>query len=260
MTADRSVQFHTPRLVLRPTVPADVERALEIRSDPEVARNLVSATIPPDPEKMTGWFGGHADEWREGTAYRLAITLEGRMIGVCDVFDIANGEGEIGYWLDRAAWGHGFGCEAAARLVRFAFDELGLTTLVAGCADDPYDGYCTAVEANQQELTEILAEGGPDVLLRALPVFRELRDEAPDDIEDDWDVVVGGLANLEAALEDADVDPAAYDREDPPKGLSQAEQDRIDAAAEDLASERSVAAFAAVEQQARDVCRTPLRL
>ncbi len=85
---------------------------------------------------MTNWFAGHAEEWRQGTAYRLAITLDSRVIGVCDVFEVAKGEGEIGYWLDRAVWDRGFGLEAAERLVRFAVEDVGLTSLLAGCADD----------------------------------------------------------------------------------------------------------------------------
>lgn len=136
MTHDRSIRLFTERLVLRPTVPGDVERALEIRSNHEVARNLASATIPPDTEKMTNWFAGHAEEWRRGTAYRLAITLDSRLIGICDIFDVAEGQGEIGYWLDRVVWGRGFGLEAAERLVRFAVEDVGLTSLRAGCADD----------------------------------------------------------------------------------------------------------------------------
>ncbi|TCR65771.1 GNAT family N-acetyltransferase [Rhizobium sp. BK376] len=75
MTDNNSIRLFTERLVLRPTVPHDVERAIEIRSNHEVARNLASATIPPDIEKMTNWFFGHAEEWRTGSAYRLAITL-----------------------------------------------------------------------------------------------------------------------------------------------------------------------------------------
>jgi [ribosomal protein S5]-alanine N-acetyltransferase len=136
MDYDPSIRLLTERLALRPTVPDDVERALEIRSNREVARNLVAATLPPDPEKMTNWFSDHAQEWRQGTAFRLAITLEGRLIGICDVFDIKNREGEIGYWLDRAVWGRGFGLEAAERLVRFAIEDVGLKSLRAGCADD----------------------------------------------------------------------------------------------------------------------------
>jgi hypothetical protein len=135
-----------------------------------------------------------------------------------------------------------------------------LTVVAAGCSDDPYADYCDAVEENQTELTKTLDEGGPDALLEALPIFRELEDAAPSDLSDDWQVVVAGLTALESSLEDAGVDPATYDREDPPEGLTDAEQERIDAASEKLTTEDSVAAFAAVEQQARDVCKTPLRL
>lgn len=136
MTSDRSVRLLTERLVLRPTVPADIERAVEIRSNHDVARNLVWATIPPDVEKMTNWFTGHAEEWHQGSAYRLAVTLDSRLIGICDVFDVAEGQGEIGYWLDQASWGCGLGLEAAERLVRFAVEDVGLISLRAGCADD----------------------------------------------------------------------------------------------------------------------------
>ncbi len=135
-----------------------------------------------------------------------------------------------------------------------------VTVLGAGCSDDPYADYCEAVSENQDELTRILGEGGPDALLRALPVFRELEDAAPSDLRDDWKIVVTGLTALETALEDAGVDPSTYERENPPEDLSDAERDRIDAAAEELRTAHSEAAFAAVEQQARDVCKTPLRL
>lgn len=138
------------------------------------------------------------------------------------------------------------------------------TALVAvslvGCSEDPYDAYCEVVSDHQVELTRTIDAGGSDVLLRALPVFRDLEDAAPSDIRDDWQVVVNGLTALDSALADAGVDPATYDRENLPDGVSEAERDRIDAAAEDLRTEESEAAFAAVEQQARDVCKTPLWL
>lgn len=135
-----------------------------------------------------------------------------------------------------------------------------LTTLVGCGEDDPYADYCEVVTDKQRELSDILGAGGPSALLNALPTFRDLQEAAPDDIRDDWKVVVAGLDALEGALQDADVDPTTYDRDDPPEGLTEEEKDRIDAAAGALTAPDSVAAFAAVEQQARDVCKTPLRL
>jgi [ribosomal protein S5]-alanine N-acetyltransferase len=136
LTCERSINLFTKRLVLRATEPADIGEAIEIRSNFEVARNLSGTTFPPDVEKMTNWFTGHAEEWHQGTAYRLSITFDARFIGICDIFDIEQGQGEIGYWLDQTVWGQGFGLEAIKRLVRFAFEDVGLTSIRAGCVDD----------------------------------------------------------------------------------------------------------------------------
>ena len=56
-------------------------------------------------------------------------------------------------------------------------------TLLTGCGGDDY---CGAVEAHQAELTDVTASGSPAALLEALPIFRDLQEEAPDDIRDEW--------------------------------------------------------------------------
>ena len=61
-----------------------------------------------------------------------------------------------------------------------------------------------------------LGSGEPDALLQALDVLRDLQDKAPDDISDEWQQVVGRIEALEQALDDAGVDPATYDRDQPP--------------------------------------------
>jgi hypothetical protein len=134
-----------------------------------------------------------------------------------------------------------------------------LALAVGGCADQK-EAYCDAVEDHQAELGQVLGDGGPDALLRALPIFRDLADDAPDDIRDEWTTVIDALEGLRRALEEAGVDPAAYDRDDPPDGLSRADRDRIDAAARKLTSDETVRALNGVDQQAKDVCGTPLRV
>jgi len=125
----------TRRLTLRPSCASDIERAFEIRSDWQVARMLRAASFPPDRPYMEQWFVGHEQEWLAGTAYRFAIDLDGRMIGLIDI-DVVDGEGVLGYWLDRAAWGQGYAFEAAQAVMDFAFGELGLPRLRAGRAED----------------------------------------------------------------------------------------------------------------------------
>ncbi|WP_372733477.1 hypothetical protein [Nocardioides sp.] len=135
-----------------------------------------------------------------------------------------------------------------------------LTAPLAGCSNDPYESYCESVSDHQRELTELLAPRGPDALLKALPVFRDLQDQAPPDIRDDWQIVVTGLSALDEAITAAGLDAANYDSENPPADLSTEDRERIEAAAARLTRPDSVAAFGAVEQQARDVCKTPLYL
>jgi hypothetical protein len=129
----------------------------------------------------------------------------------------------------------------------------------AGCADQK-EKYCDAVKGHQQELGKVLGAGGPDALLNALPIFRDLADEAPVDIKDEWRTVIDALERLEKALDQAGVDPATYERDHPPPGVSQADQEAIDAAARGLTSDQTVTAFSGVDQQAKDVCGIPLQV
>jgi RimJ/RimL family protein N-acetyltransferase len=102
---------------------------------------LRMASFPPDRQEIRRWFADHEREWLAGEAYRFAVELEGRMVGVVDLDGIAEREGSLGYWLDRAAWGRGYAFEAAHAVMRFAFEDVGLSQLRAGHAhDNPASG------------------------------------------------------------------------------------------------------------------------
>jgi RimJ/RimL family protein N-acetyltransferase len=99
------------------------------------------ASFPPDRQEIRRWFADHECEWLAGEAFRFAVELEGRMVGVVDVDEIAEREGALGYWLERAAWGRGYAFEAAHVVTRFAFEDVGLSKLEAGHAhDNPASG------------------------------------------------------------------------------------------------------------------------
>ncbi|MDN4161560.1 hypothetical protein [Nocardioides abyssi] len=135
-----------------------------------------------------------------------------------------------------------------------------LLPLAVGCSEDPFDAYCEVVEEERPDLSDAVAAGSPTALIEALPSLEALEDAAPRDLRDEWDLVVGRVRELRDALEDADVDPAAYDAERRPAGVTDAEDARIDAAARQLVAPATVRALAGVQQQARDVCGTPLTL
>lgn len=135
-----------------------------------------------------------------------------------------------------------------------------LVPLAACGADDAFSTYCDEVKAQQQPITEALAAGPSAGLLTALPSFEKLKAKAPSDIADEWGVVVQRITTLQKALEDAAVDPATYDVKNPPARLAPEAQAAIAAAADGLGTVEMQAALAGVEQEARDVCKTPLSL
>ena len=157
--------------------------------------------------------------------------------------------------------------------VRWALAVCAATALigVAGCGgsdeDDPYaiperfQDYCEEVEARQVEISDALASGGQTSgLIRALPSFEALAEKAPDDISDEWEIVIERVRDLVDALDAAGVDPDSYDRRNPPPGLGAEEKATIDAAAAALVSATTGRAMSGVQQQARDVCKTRLAL
>ncbi|GAA4699329.1 hypothetical protein [Nocardioides nanhaiensis] len=138
---------------------------------------------------------------------------------------------------------------------------LGTSWLVGcGAEEEPFADYCAEVQEQQEPLSEALAGDGATALLAALPSFEALAAASPPDIADEWRTLLDAVGALRTALEEAGVDPASYDRADPPPGLAQADRDRIDAAARGLTRPATIAALAGVQQQARDVCKTPLSL
>jgi hypothetical protein len=137
-----------------------------------------------------------------------------------------------------------------------------LLSTLTGCADQT-ESYCGALADRRETLTDLATragEPGSDVLADTREQWQELREEAPDDIADEWATLVYALQGLVEAFEEAGTSPAEFDPADPPPGVSADEADRLEDAAAELASRRVTAAGEAVEQHARDVCDVDLGL
>ena len=146
----------------------------------------------------------------------------------------------------------------AALVATAALTAVALT----GCGGDdrtgPDSDYCQAVQEHQTALSDIAASTEPGVVFEALDHYRDLADQAPPDLRDEWSQVISRIEAQEEALEAADVDPSAYDPETTLKSLPAEERSAITGAARDLGDEATVQAMAGIEQQALDVCKTPL--
>ncbi len=143
MTYPRLMTFaplRTDRLLLRPMRSADAEPFAARRSDPDVAR-YQNWTTPYSIERARTLVAeivamdGPADgEWWMLT---VADTDDASVLGDLVVHLTSQGRtAEIGYTLARDAWGAGYAVEATTELVRYLFDDIGVTRVEASLHPD----------------------------------------------------------------------------------------------------------------------------
>ena len=135
----RDVRLTTPRLLLREHRLDDAESVLAYAADPEVLRfrEATPATREQVQNNLARIDTQRAEEPRR-LRYELAIVTraEDRLIGWLPLLlgdRLAQADAEIGWTLARAYWGQGFATEAAAAVLRFAFETLCLHRVWARC-------------------------------------------------------------------------------------------------------------------------------
>jgi RimJ/RimL family protein N-acetyltransferase len=131
----------TSRLTLREPRAEDAPRLAQLANDFDIARMTTSIPHPfglADAETFLARVGA-ADPDRESV---FAIELEDEGLAGVLGFHHKDGLGpEIGYWLGRPYWGHGYMSEAASAATEWAGAEWGKRVVVSGhFADNPASG------------------------------------------------------------------------------------------------------------------------
>ncbi len=126
--------LETERLILRPPTAADAPDIVRFAGDWEVARFTARIPHPYGAADAEAWLAGIDAARAEGR--ELVFAIQGRedrafmgAIGLNIVRD--ENEAAAGFWLGRPYWGRGYVTEALERLLRFAFEELGLAQVRA---------------------------------------------------------------------------------------------------------------------------------
>ncbi|VWB93182.1 N-acetyltransferase GCN5 [Burkholderia pseudomultivorans] len=130
--------LETPRLWLRPRVLADLDACIEMDRDPEVTRHIAGPWHDPVEHRR---FVTHriTRDYPPGLGYwsifekAAPAAFAGWVLLIPDYADGAH-DVEIGWRLVRAAWGRGIASEAAAAVVRHAFDTVRLPRVIADIA------------------------------------------------------------------------------------------------------------------------------
>lgn len=135
-----------------------------------------------------------------------------------------------------------------------------LLALALSACGDATEDYCADLREQRTRIADLVESDSPGAVIDGLPMLRDLAEQSPDDLADEWQTFLGALEGLEQALEAEGVSAGAFAEGRPPAGLDEAAQQRIARAADQVRSEEVVAAAAGIEQQARDVCKINLGL
>jgi [ribosomal protein S5]-alanine N-acetyltransferase len=131
------MQLLTARLLLREFDDADFDGLREIDSDPEMQRYRSRAEVTPAQTRdfLTKAQAQAAEQPRQ--QYALAVVLRDglRLVGLVGLTISSSKYDEAYLWyaIHRSDWGQGYATEAAARLLRFGFEQAGLRRIFAEC-------------------------------------------------------------------------------------------------------------------------------
>lgn len=129
------MQLTTTRLLIRQVHIGDHAAMCRVFCDPEVMRYGDGAQ---SEVWVQGWLSTTLEryyrEWGFGP-YAVAAQAQQAVIGYCGLFFFADINGrpeiELGYRLERAAWGQGYATEAARAVRDYAFQTLQISRLIA---------------------------------------------------------------------------------------------------------------------------------
>ena len=129
----RESTLTTARLVLRPFGPADATAVHRYVSDRDVAATTASIPHPYPDGGALDWIEKEAQAAARGESVVFAVTAAPHgVIGAAGLrLEAAHAKAELGYWIGKPHWRHGYATEAAQAVVRYGFEQLHLERIHA---------------------------------------------------------------------------------------------------------------------------------
>jgi [ribosomal protein S5]-alanine N-acetyltransferase len=125
----------TERLLLRPLTLEDAPVVQELAGRREIADTTISIPHPYSEQQARNWISGHIEACAQlkGVVFGVELAHTNQLIGTIGLREIDQEhlQAEMGFWIGTDWWGKGYATEAAKRVIRFGFEELGLNRIYA---------------------------------------------------------------------------------------------------------------------------------
>lgn len=155
--------IETERLRLRPMEMSDLDEFVALHADPEVTEFIRPLDRTAAEERLRR----DEVEWRE-RGHGLFAVLDresGAFLGRCGLKHWPQfGETELGWALQRVAWGHGYATEAARACLGWGFGDLDVPYLTAMIDPGNIRSVRVAERLNMAPLRDDLLLGDPVVV------------------------------------------------------------------------------------------------
>ena len=139
---DSFAPLESERLILRRLKPADADMIARLVGEWDIVKNLSDAPYPYPPGLAQRWIASTKRGIDERLDFALAVVPRASKTPIGAILlrqsqrepavhgapaKLPRGRSaEIGYWIGRDFWRRGYASEAVKRMLRFAFDELGV--------------------------------------------------------------------------------------------------------------------------------------
>jgi RimJ/RimL family protein N-acetyltransferase len=130
----------TERLLLRPGWAEDAPALAAAIADEQIVRNLATAPWPYGLKEAEAFLAAPRDPVLPTFLIFSRTNAAPELIGACGLGRRPSGAIELGYWIARPHWGHGYATEASGQLIEIA-RTLGLPRLEGShFLDNPASG------------------------------------------------------------------------------------------------------------------------
>jgi RimJ/RimL family protein N-acetyltransferase len=135
LTVPGTPSLRTGRLLLGRFEADDAAELQRLAGAREIADTTLSIPHPYALDHALAWIANQRRESVRGRAANFAVRLLSgtSLIGSVGLRDIDHEhlQAELGFWIGREWWGQGYAGEAAAAVIRFGFEDLGLNRIYA---------------------------------------------------------------------------------------------------------------------------------